>query len=178
MPQKLFRAGLDAPDFTSTCFFTAVFKRPPLHTLSGEGAAEEQPPVLPAGLAKNEIVIRELIKENNRITVNGISERLGETERRSSVHSKPLLKEASLREVVQKWRFIGSRLILPNPKIVVCAWQFNVVQKNVTKMSPKCHQNVTKMSPKCHQNVTKMSPKNRDTFWMPVSSTPYCAGLR
>ena len=70
-------AGLEAPAFTSTGFFTVTFKRPQLHIPSIEKTPEDLPLKLPAGLTDNEVMICKIMSGNDSITVAEISRRMG-----------------------------------------------------------------------------------------------------
>ena len=63
--------GLEAPVFTSTMFFTVVFKRPPMHTPSVESYG------LPADITLKEMKLCQLIDQDAKVTIAKIAEHLG-----------------------------------------------------------------------------------------------------
>ena len=72
--------GLEPPVFTSTRFFTATFKRPPMHIPSVGKQAGGTVPKLPTDLTENEIKMCELISRNEKVTRNEIVEQTGISE--------------------------------------------------------------------------------------------------
>ena len=91
--------GLEAPVFTSTMFFTVVFKRPPMHILSIDKSNKNVTLKLPDGLTENEVEICKLIKENERITYIEMAERLGISESTVTRVARSLSKKGMIKRI-------------------------------------------------------------------------------
>jgi ATP-dependent DNA helicase RecG len=109
--------GLEAPVFTSTMFFTVMFKRPPMHVLSIDKIPGDPSLKLPSDLGENEIKICKLIDENKDITYIGIAERLGMSEStvkrtiRSLVEKRIIIRLGSKRG--GSWKVVGEKDLTP-----------------------------------------------------------------
>jgi len=99
MEKAMAEARLEPPIFTSTFFFTAVFKRPPMYDPSMEKVKGDTSMKLPTGITEIEIKICELVNENEKITAAQISETLGISESTVKRHFKSLIKKGIIRRI-------------------------------------------------------------------------------
>jgi len=76
MREAMEEANLEPPEFESTSFFTAIFKRPPSHLPPITAA----PIKIPEGLNETEKKVYDLIFQNNNITFVDIAEIIGISE--------------------------------------------------------------------------------------------------
>ncbi|MCL2148249.1 MAG: helix-turn-helix domain-containing protein [Methanomassiliicoccaceae archaeon] len=95
-------AGLEAPTFESTGFFTVTFKRPLMHTLTIERVQGDTFPKPPVNLSENEVKICNIISKNNNVTAEELSLLLGKSE--STV--RRILKQLTEKGIIER---TGSR---------------------------------------------------------------------
>jgi len=103
-------AGLEAPLFTSTFFFTALFKRPLLQVHPKKESIGKIPEMLLSTLTDDEIKVCELIFANRIITAAEIARFSGFSERKAYSVLKTLNKKKIVERTGSKksgsWKLI------------------------------------------------------------------------